>query len=230
MGMDRQYIRDHQVMERYLKGTLTENEEQAFEEAYLEDTELLDELQATERLRAGFKDLDAGGRLGHSRPPARWLRAIASPQYAAAASVLFAVTAVFSTMLYRENLTLREQTFAASSTVTRFVTLETLRGGAEIEFVAPPAEEFIMLLVDAGPTRYDAYRAELLRIEAASPQTIWSADGLEPTRDGEIGIGVPGRMLTPGRYEASVRARMNDWPPERSDEVARVPVRVVARE
>ena len=38
--MDRQYIRDTQVIERYLQGRLTAAEEQAFEEAYLADPEL----------------------------------------------------------------------------------------------------------------------------------------------------------------------------------------------
>ena len=50
--MDRQYIRDHAVIERYLSGALTAEEEQAFEEAYLGDQELLDQVQAAERLRA----------------------------------------------------------------------------------------------------------------------------------------------------------------------------------
>ena len=217
-------------MERYLTGALTAEEEQGFEEAYLEDPELLDELQAAERLRAGIKDLDAVGGLGQSQAPARWLRAIASPQYAAAASVLLAVTVVFSATLYRENRALREQAFAPGSIVTRFVMLETLRGAAETPIAAPPADEFTVLFVDAGPMPYDSYRAELARGDGASLQTIWSAGGLEPTPDGAIGIGVPGRMLTPGRYEASVAARMNDWPPERFDEVARVAIRVVARE
>ena len=49
--MDRQYIRDHAVIERYLSGALTAEEERAFEEAYLGDQELLDQLQAAERLR-----------------------------------------------------------------------------------------------------------------------------------------------------------------------------------
>ena len=226
--MDRQYIHDHQVIERYLAGTLTADEEQAFEEAYLEDPVLLDELQAAERLREGLKDVAAGGGLERSRVPKGWL---ASPQYAAAASVLLAVTVVFSTVMYRENQALREQTLLVDSTVTRFETLETLRGGNEKEIPAPDPAELVLLFVDAGPTRYDSYRGELVRLDGASTQTIWSAGGLEPTSYGAIGIGVvPGRRLTPGSYEASVHARMNTSPPERFDEIARVRFRVVARE
>src|SRR5688572_28028059 len=100
--MDRQYIRDHGVIERYLSGALTAAEEQAFEEAYLGDRELLDEVQAAERLREGIKELDGVARLERLRAPARWRQWLASPQYAAAASVLFAVPLGFSAILYRE--------------------------------------------------------------------------------------------------------------------------------
>ena len=57
--MDRRYIRDNQVIERYLKGTLTADEERAFEELYLGDPDLLDEIQLVERLGQGLKDLGA---------------------------------------------------------------------------------------------------------------------------------------------------------------------------
>jgi hypothetical protein len=137
---------------------------------------------------------------------------------------------VFSTTLYRENRALREETFAASSAVTRFVPLETLRGATDVEITAPPADELTLLLVDSGPTPYDFYRGELTRRDGAS-QLVWRATGLDRTPDGSaVGIGVPGRMLTPGDYEVSVDGRMNDWPAERLEAVARVQLRVVARQ
>ena len=77
--MDRQHIRDTDVIERYLQGTLSAAEEQAFEEAYLADPQLLEELEVAERLRAGFKDLDAAEAPGRAAPPrSRWLGFVAS--------------------------------------------------------------------------------------------------------------------------------------------------------
>ena len=58
--MDRRYIRDNQVIERYLKGTLTADEERAFEELYLGDPDLLDEIELVDGL----------ARLRMSGPPA----------------------------------------------------------------------------------------------------------------------------------------------------------------
>src|SRR5688572_27635539 len=155
MGMDRQYIRDNGVIERYLRGALTADEEQAFEEAYLGDLELLDQLQAAERLRDGIKELDRGV-LERSRP--RWQQTFASPRYAMAATVLLAVSLGFSTVLYDENRSLRE---GASQTplITRFVSLDSVRGANVPEIVAPEQDELITLMIDSGTVAYDTYRA-----------------------------------------------------------------------
>ena len=90
--MDRQQIRDDQVVERYLNGTLSPAEEQAFEEAYLADPQLEEELDLAERLRTAFKDFGAAGSGEHAPPPrARWLGLVSSPGYALAASLVAAV-------------------------------------------------------------------------------------------------------------------------------------------
>lgn len=228
--MDRQYIRDHQVVERYLTGTLTADEEQAFEEAYLGDAEILDELQAAERLREGVKDLNAAGRLGRPRAPAPWRRWVASPQYAAAASVLLAVTLGFSMMLYRENIDLRENGVSSTSTVTRLVELGPVRGGNVTGIPAPEQDEWTVLLLDAGIAAYDTYRAVLTRQGDGRSEQIWSRDDLEPQLGGAILVGVPGRVLRPGAYEARIEGRMDDWSADRFEEIARTRLTVVPRD
>src|SRR5262245_41628226 len=121
--MDRQYIRDNDVIERYLKGALTADEETDFEESYLGDAELLNEIEAAERLRDGIKRLDAAGGLARSRP--RFGQMLASPRYAMAATVLLAVSLGFSSVFYNENQVLREQASQAPL-ITRFVALESV--------------------------------------------------------------------------------------------------------
>ena len=54
--MDRKNTQHAELVERYLQGRLSPEDEQAFEEAYLADPRLLEEVQLAERLRAGFKD------------------------------------------------------------------------------------------------------------------------------------------------------------------------------
>lgn len=225
--MDRQYIRDNQVIERYLSGALTADEEQAFEEAYLGDPELLDDLQAAERLREGIKELDHAGRLERLRPPGRGRPWFASPQYAAAASVLFAVSLGFSAMLYRENITLRQDDLLLGSATTRLVGLEAVRGGNALELSAPAPDELTVLQLDAGVVAYDTYRGVLTR----GPDTIWSRADLVMRSDGTILIGpVPPRALLPGNYEARLEGRMNDWSAERFEEVTRTDLTVIPRD
>jgi len=228
--MDRQYIRDHQVVERYLTGTLTADEEQAFEEAYLGDSELLDQLQAAERLREGLKQADAAGRLKPARRGAAWNQWLASPRYAAAASVLLAVSLGFSMVLYRENLDLREGGLSSTSAATRFVALEATRGSDVTTIPEPEQDEWTALLLDSGIVAYDTYRGVLTRNTGSESQEIWSRADLVPELGGTIVIGVPGRALSPGSYEARLEGRMSDWPAERFEEVSRTQLSVTARE
>ena len=226
--MDRQYIREHQVIERYLSGALTADEEQGFEEAYLGDAELLDQLQAAERLRDGIKGLDSAGDLERSRP--RWRQTFASPRYAMAATVLLAVSLGFSSVLYNENQVLRE---GGSSTplATRFVALESERGGNVREIEAPEQDESIVLLLDAGVVAYDTYRAVITRRDGERSEEIWSRANLVPQLNGTtIAVSLQGRMLRFGTYEAKVDGRMNDWPAERFEPVTSIPFVVVPRD
>jgi hypothetical protein len=207
---------------------LTADEEQGFEEAYLGDAELLDQLQAAERLRDGIKGLDGAGDLERSRP--RWRQTFASPRYAMAATVLLAVSLGFSSVLYNENQVLRE---GGSSTplITRFVALESVRGENITEITAPAQDELTLLMLDAGAIAYDTYRAAITRRDGEQSEQIWSRADLTPELNGTtIAISLQGRMLRPGTYEATVDGRMNDWPAERFEQVTSISFVVVPRD
>jgi len=221
--MDRQYIRDHSVIERYLSGTLTADEEQAFEEAYLGDSELLNELEAAERLRDGIKRIGPGG-LEHSRP--RWQQTFGSPRYAMAASVLLAVSLGFSTMMYRDNQRLRASGGSESSRITQIIAVDTVRGTNAMTIPAPAQDEWTVLQFDV--VAYDTYRGVLTRRDGDRSETLWSRSDLQPRSDGTILIG-PGRPLQPGSYEVQIDGRMNDWPAERFDAITRTELTVTPR-
>jgi hypothetical protein len=225
--MDRQYIRDNEVIERYVKGALTADEEQAFEEAYLGDPELLDEIEAAERLRDGIKRLDGAGDLGRSRP--RWGQVFASPRYAMAATVLLAVSLGFSSVLYNENQLLREGA-SQGPLMTRLVPLESVRGGNPSEIAAPEQEQLTVLLLDAGTVAYDTYRAVITRRNGERSDPIWSRANLAPELNGTIAVALQSRLLRPGAYEATVEGRIGDGRTERYEEITRLPFVVVPRD
>jgi len=208
---------------------LTADEEQAFEEAYLGDPDLLDQVQAAERLRDGIKKLDSDGSLERVRPSARWRQWFTSPQYAAAASVLLAVSVGFSAMLYRENSSLRQDDLLQMSASTQLVPLEAVRGGNAVDVPAPAPDQVTVLQLNAGLDAYDTYRGVFTRVGARS-ETIWNRADLAARSDGTVLIGpIPARALLPGTYEARLDGRMDAWPAERFEEVASAQLRIVPR-
>ncbi|HEX6998783.1 MAG TPA: hypothetical protein VF322_11605 [Gammaproteobacteria bacterium] len=202
------------MIERYLQGRLTAEEERAFEERYLADPALLDELELEDELGRGLKELHARGELpgGHARPEAAarapWLRILGSPRYAAAATVLLGLSWLLSAGLYYQNRSLRADGAGApaAGTPTRLVPLVAVRGpGGATAVTAPAPREWTVLLVDAGFTEYQEYRAVVARDGAPSP--ILELEGLAATYDGTVPIGLPGALLTPGRYEIVLEGR-----------------------
>ncbi len=70
--MDRQYIDDHHIVARYLADQLAEAEREAFEVYYLEHPEMLREIEATARFKAGLAQLQASGDLAALMKPTPW--------------------------------------------------------------------------------------------------------------------------------------------------------------
>jgi hypothetical protein len=226
--MDRQQIRDDQVVERYLNGTLSPAEEQAFEEAYLADPQLEEELDLAERLRTAFKDFGAAGSDERAAPQrARWLDLVSSPGYALAASLVAAVALASTAALYVQNQALRGggvETFAAGGQ-TRLLPLVSVRGAAAPnEIAVPGAGEWTVLLLDPGFGEYEVYRAVLARRDG---QEVLRRDGMTPTYEGLLALGVPGEMLPPGAYEIRLAGGRRDS--RELDELGRTPLTVVER-
>jgi hypothetical protein len=227
--MDRQHIRDAQVAERYLNGTLSPAEEQAFELAYLADPQLQEELDLTERMRAAFKEFGAAGPVERpAQPRARWLDFVASPRYALAASVVAAVALVSSSALFVQNQGLRDVASATSPAQTRLLPLVSVRGAANPNEIAAPAPgEWTVLLLDPGFGEHDVYRAALVRRDG---REVLRRDGLTRTYEGLVALGVPGATLAPGEYEIRLSGGRRDWPATRElEELSRTPLNVAER-
>jgi hypothetical protein len=226
--MNRQYIRDHQVVERYLQGRLAADEEAEFEEAYLGDPELFQELKAAELLRRGLAAHD--GAQPNEQPASVPARRAAAPRYALAASLVAGVALAFSSYLFVENRELRSSggVAAALASGARVVPLLAVRGGAApTSLEATARNDSTVLLLDPGFTPYDRYRATLVRRDTGSE--MLSVDGLTPSYEDLLAVVVPSRLLTPGDYDVVLSGRMRDWPAERtSDDLGRTALTVTA--
>ena len=219
--MDRQYIRDNQVIERYLQGRLTADEETAFEEAYIGDPDLFQELEAADLLRRGLELHEADA----SVPPSSTARTAAAPRYALAASLVAGIALASSAYLFVQNTALRGEA-AGIKAGARVVPLLAVRGGAPNRIEAIDANDWTVLLLDPF-VPYDLYGATLVRRGAGAATELLAVDGLTPSYESQLALVVPSRLLAPGDYEVALTGRMRDWPEQRaSDDLGRTALTV----
>lgn len=215
--MDREYIKDHQVVERYLQGRLTAEERVAFEELFLSSNELLDELEAAERLQQGLRDLAIIDQAGvtESQPVAR-RSLFHSPAYAMAASFLLVVTLGISGVLYQRLGELSVTSPVAGTIPTQIVPLIAVRsapGGDPVNVLqlTHEAQNFV-LMVDPGFTEYSHYRTTVLRMDEQGTQTrVWQLDGMRPGYEDMLAVSLPAAILIPGDYEVEVEGWQDTW-------------------
>lgn len=227
--MDKKYIQENQVAERYLQGKLEPAEEAAYEAHYLADPEALAELELAERLKQGLEIVEREGGLDRSRSPADRIHglfaALASPQYAAAASVLLLVSLVFSGMLYQENLRLTGPVLSDSS-APRLEPIFAVRGaGNGREISAGTEGEPVVLLLDSPSSVHSSYRVTVTRESAAGSEEIAQIAGLEPGFQDYLAVSIPGQLMTEGEYHVLIEGRAPDG---QYEEVTRLPFRATA--
>jgi len=196
--MDRNYVIENQLVDRYLRGDLSGDESTAFEEFYLSDQETLAELELAEKLEVGLKAAAEQGRL---EKPSRhdWLvRAVTSPQWAAAASVLLVLSLGYNGMLQRQ------LDSAPNVAAPQLVPLIATRSATPATVISNVSDDWVVLLVDPGFEPYSDYRATVLDRDG---ETLWVVGGLRPGYEDFLAVGVDGTILQPGRYDLVVQGR-----------------------
>jgi hypothetical protein len=207
--MDRKYIDDHHVVARYLADQLPDSEREAFESCYLEDPELMRELEAAARFKVGLMQLrDAGELEGLMQPPRSFTRTL---RFAAAAAVIAA--AIGTTFLFVRSPAPSLLAASPAAFLDRrgeplpVVSTQTIlhaRGGsydAEFDLPAPPATTELRLFpeVEADPPRY---RVALSAIsDDGKPKLLGDMGGLAATDDGSVRVFLNGERMTAGTYQ-----------------------------
>lgn len=209
------HIENELLIERYLQGGLSTEEEAAFEEALVAVPELLDQLESAERLQGGLKDLSAVEGTLAAQDQGNAVRSIfSSPRFAMAASALLAVSVVFSASMYRQNHALETALSGTVSTPTLVQALYTVRsapGDETVNVVRPAPGGQVVLLVDPGFEPYDSYRGTLMRLSGGSDAVaVHEFEGLMPGYEEMLAVAMPARLLPPGRYEIRVEGRVED--------------------
>lgn len=181
--MNREYIESNDVVARYIRNQLAEDELNLFEVYLLDNPDILDEVRIEERVHKEFQNNRALLRpKGDSlRPGSR----INYRVYAMAASVMFAALLLLPLL----NLT--------EPQLQEPVLLESFRG--QEQFVHElSGEPIIQFLIDAGTDSESSFSISL--IEVSSGAVIARANNLLPTSESLIHYSLEdtGRLL--GRY------------------------------
>jgi hypothetical protein len=214
--MDREYISQHNVIERYLSGRLTEEELVAFEERCLWCQETLDDLDVAERLRDGLRGAKAAQTATSARGPVA--RVLLSPQWAAAASVMLVVSLATTGYLLNQ-----DPSSPQGLATAQVYSIEATRGSdapSAIVRVAPE-DRWVVLLVYPELGRHNSYMAALQRSDEAQP--VWQIDYIPPGTTDSLALSVPATLLKPGDYRLRISGR-NGSPP--GDTVGEVVFRV----
>lgn len=216
--MDRNYIKDNQVVERYLQDKLSAEEQAAFEELYLSSPDLLDELEVAESLQQGLQDLAMLEKGGETKKRTSWLASVFnSPQYAMAASALLVISLGVSGTLF-QRLNQSPMTNPGSGSVTTQIQpLVSTRNAPGSESVNKLQLEEIpqnfVLMVDPGFSSYSHYRTTVyLKQVDGSQSLIWQGDRMQPGYEDMLALILPGTILSEGDYVVQVEGWRDDWP------------------
>ncbi|MGC2466587.1 MAG: zf-HC2 domain-containing protein [Candidatus Acidiferrum sp.] len=218
-------IENEEIIERYVRNQLAEEERKAFEEHYFGCDDCFEKLQVTERFVAGVRDAARHGALapgaeGGTRVWSwdNWL----VPAFGASACAAL-VLVVLSGWLYfvripqaneRLNQSAAElrETQAAQAALEQqlerstqaevnlpLVILQSTRAlqSPPTEAILPAAATHLVLWVDVSPSHYSSYRLELYGAEDKPIETLHH---LKRNSYGALAAALPTERLQPGDY------------------------------
>ncbi len=214
--MDRRYIEENQIIDRYLMDKLSDDEMETFEQLFLEDPEIVREIEIRKLFIRGIRQADRTGLLPMSEDESsslwRWLPGM-GPAFPAVAAVSAAILLVVAMLQYNQITRLQnvnaEQVgqigqLMAPQANTLLVPLGLTRGatpGAEpvVRVHLSSTVEQVILALDIEFLSFDNYRLSLDREGAGQ---LWSSD----SASAPPAVVIPAGLLVPGDYYLQIYA------------------------
>ena len=211
--MHHKEAKENMFVDRYLAGQLGAREQRRFEEHFIGCEVCQEELELTERLRAGLREMAISSRSGQPATELPAAGVSSAPRYAMAASAVLAASLIAAGMGYHAS------GGTAGPAVAEVFPIHSTRSVAEtssrIRLSSP--ESAAVLLVDPGPTQRHDYRVVVSRLDGDGATPIAEVSGVRPSYEALVAISVPGSLLAPGPHLIQLEGR------ERAD-AAFVPV------
>jgi hypothetical protein len=213
--MDRKYIDDHHIVARYLANQLSDSDREAFEAYYLQNGEMMQELEAAARLKVGLMQLRDAGELDSllqrraSRTP--WLLALAAGVAVAAVGIALLVQRQPTVpVLLAGSASALLDASGRALPLSRLHTIERMRGAASVDRTIdlPSVPQAIGLQIapeyEASPPRYQVELASMPAAGQGSEQIIAEADSLEPNAAGFVEVYLDSSRVQPGAYRITL--------------------------
>jgi hypothetical protein len=204
-------IDEHQVVEHYVAGKLTADEEARFEEHYLDCPACTRAIEDAERLRRGL-ELVAAQDLTRQTIFATVARALRSPLGALLAGLLLVAALLPAGLTWRrvgrldaelEGLRRELADERRPRINTPVIALAATRAGEQplqrISLAAEP--EWIVLAIELGDAAEPRYTAALT---TAAGTVVWESPGLEPSYLGTVTLSLHSSLLPPSDYVLSL--------------------------
>lgn len=204
--MNRQYVIDNNLVDRYLFDQLIGDEKTEFETYYLSCAETQDELVVTEKMIQGFDASSLSGR-GRQRyaplasVPVEPKRAPERPwQLASVAASLAAFIAIGFNVIGNK-APVFDQTVDINVPI---LSLGATRGVGPARLIdLPKFDVRVAVALDLGLASFPTYRVELID---QKQNVVWSADELVPDQHASLTFALPPGLLTAGGFEFVARA------------------------
>lgn len=210
--MDRAFIADHQIVERYLAGRLPLKGAQDFEHYCRTHPELLEEMGLAGRLHAALRLLEAGGQAPPwEAPPLRWWQKGAPLIGALALALVLGVTALTLarglSASQRQIASLQTQIAAQPlnpAESTRAITLIPSRTAPSQQSLATLGSghtELDELSIDMGWSKFKVFDVTIDRLDQGRVEVIRN---VQRDSNGNLRLALNSSALGPGDYQLSI--------------------------
>lgn len=192
-------LEDRDLIDRYLAKRLTETEVFVVETRIVENPEFRNEVELTEALRDGLRELQSRGEITPllSHRHARWRH----PRFALAASVAAVALGAASFLFYQRLDNGSREVVIAS---LRFEHTRGADAGSDVMWQQNGAPTRLQMQFDVGLEPAAGYRVVIERMtDGAAVQVLDLAAAMAP--DGGASIAVDSALFEPGDYEITLK-------------------------
>ncbi len=210
--MEHPRIDDNKIIDHYLVGQLSPDDEAAFEEHLFECTDCLEKVQWGEELRRGLRTVatEDTARATVALGWMAWLRQLGSARRAGLASLALLVTLLPAVVLWQQvELAQLRSRAAGSSALTEpigdlaVLSMGVVRDAEPVEVRVDPEKAAVLLSLELPRVDADRYRVTLVDVDGS---VQWRGDDLEPSLYDTLMVILPSTYLVPGSYRITIEA------------------------